>query len=135
MKSKNNQYFSDLRTVRRELERWRRTRRGKGRIPEELWRSITQLGRRYGVSRVARELRVPFYALKDRVEAAPEAEASDLEKAQGQFVEVPLELAPAPAECVVELEDASGSKMTLRLTPANVEDAAALIQTFRRRSS
>jgi hypothetical protein len=40
MKSKQDPYGSDLALVRRELERWRRTRRRKGRIPEALWRSV-----------------------------------------------------------------------------------------------
>jgi len=132
MKSKPDQFFSDLAAVRRELERWRRTRQRKGRIPEALWRTITPLGRRYGVSRVARDLRVPFFALRDRVEVARATEATDTQKAR-QFVEVPLSLTPTPTECVVELEDASGWKMTLRLTPANAGDAAALIQTLRGR--
>ena len=132
MKIKPDQFFSDLAPVRRELERWRRTRQPKGRISEALWSSITPLARRYGVSRVARDLRVPFYALRDRVEAAPTTKATDRQKAP-QFVEVPLSLTPTPMECVVEVEDPSGWKMTLRLTPANAGDAAALIQTLRGR--
>lgn len=131
MKTKKDQYFSDLEEVRRELQLWRRNRRRKGPIPEALWQSITQLGRRYGVSRIARDLRVPFYALRDRVQACQCPEPNPATNAHDPFVELPLSLAPASTECVVELEDGSGSKMTLRLSPANAADAGALIQTFR----
>ena len=130
MKTKPNPIISDLEPVRRQLERWRRTRKHRDRIPEALWSAITQVARTHGVSRVARVLRVQYYALRDRAKAAPVPRPKP---ASDPFVEIPLTTPTSPVGCVVELEDRSGSKMTLRLAPPNGMDAVALVEAFWRR--
>lgn len=54
--------------------------------------------------------------------------------ASDPFIEIPLTTPTAPAACVVELEDRSGSKMTLRLAPTNGVDALVLVEAFWRRT-
>lgn len=131
MTRKQIQFFSNLERVRRQLERWRRTRKPKERIPQALWNARAQLARRHGISRVARALRLQYDALRDRAEAAPGPKAT---ATPGPFVEVPLRTPRTPAACVVELEDERGWKMTLRLAAAHGADAAALVEAFWRRA-
>ena len=89
------------------------------------------MARIHGVSRVSRLLRVQYYALRDRAKAAPVATPKP---ASDPFIEIPLTTPTAPAACVVELEDRSGSKMTLRLAPTNGVDALVLVEAFWRRT-
>ena len=58
---------SRLETVRRRIERWRRARKARSRIPDSLWASAVEVARSYGVHRAAKALRLDYYALKKRV--------------------------------------------------------------------
>jgi hypothetical protein len=53
-----------MRKVYRQLERWRRKRRGRERIPESLWVAAGELAREQGVNRVSRVFRLEFNHLK-----------------------------------------------------------------------
>src|SRR5947207_3208721 len=59
-----------LERVRRRLDRWRRAREGRARIPESLWSAAVELARQCGVSKTARVLRLDYYLLKKRLEGA-----------------------------------------------------------------
>ncbi len=53
--------------VRRRIERWRRTRKARSRIPEPLWASAVEVARTHGIHLAAKALRLSYYALKKRV--------------------------------------------------------------------
>jgi hypothetical protein len=57
-----------LEGVQRRFERWRRTRRGHARIPDELWAAAVKAAGRHGLHRTVRALRLDYYSLKERVE-------------------------------------------------------------------
>ena len=60
---------TELERIRRRFDRWRRTRKGRSRIPEPLWASAVKAAGQYGVNKTAQALRLDYYALKKRVEA------------------------------------------------------------------
>lgn len=116
--------------MRHELEAWRRTRKHRDRIPDSLWKAMTELARVFGVSRVSQVMGVEYYGLKERVQGSEPVGRSSANQA---FVELPM---PAPTrqnECLVELEDRLGAKMTLRLAPGSSAEVLALAQAFWRR--
>ena len=53
-----------MRKVYRRLERWRRQRTGRARIPEALWAAAGELAREHGVNQVSRVLGLEFNHLK-----------------------------------------------------------------------
>ena len=146
--------------VRRRFELWRRTRRGRGRIPEKLWTSAAKLAGTYGLCRTARTLGLDYNALKRRVESAgvngspagtiPGRKTrtrsrfnarklrseSHIAKPPGSvpamtFVELPSLDPTGVPECIVELEHPRGVKMRIRLTGRqSLEIVAALSQVF-----
>ena len=123
-----------LTQLRRRIERWRLTRAKRSPMPAELWVAATELAQELGVYRVARELRVGYESLKERAGAAGENGARPADT----FVEVDGAslFAAAPAASVgsaVELSDASGTKMVIRLAADQAVDVAALLAAFRRR--
>ena len=117
-----------LSRVCREFEHWRRTRPRRSPIPISLWALAVEHARAVGVHATARRLRLDYYALKQRVEAA--AAGASRASAGPAFVEV-VPAGPTPAgvsECVIDLADARGATMRIRLTGPAVPDLAALSQ-------
>jgi len=120
-----------MQQLRRRIDRWRRTRVSHGPMPAQLWATATELARELGACRVAREVGVGYQSLRDRLsdDAAAESQQS------AGFVEIkPAALFAAPPETTrgeVELSDASGVKVVIRLGAGESVDVAALVATFR----
>ena len=93
---------------------------------------MASLARRYGLSPVAQALRVNYATLKQHVMAGANGPRPG---PSANFVEVPLTGWPAGSHWVIELEDGSGSKLTLRLTPPDSASALALAQGLWRHRS
>ena len=93
-----------MRKVHRQLQRWRKQRRGRERIPETLWAAAGELAREHGVNQVSRALRLEFNHLK---RAAETDGAKGRKRATPAFVEL---IAPPTSgrECVLELEAPRG---------------------------
>jgi len=105
--------FSDLSTLRRQLDDWRKSQPGRPRLPAEVWLEAAALARIHGISRVSRTLRLSFHKLRQRVEPSAAAGAP----APAAFIELPPLAGPGPNEwgCVVELCDGDQARMTVRL--------------------
>lgn len=131
-----------LEGTRRRFDRWRRTRKGRSRIPEPLWALAVKAAGKYGLYRTAQALRLDYYALKKRVEAAGSLNRTTLRRASdgkatsadGPAVATFVELAPSVSggsgECILELEDPGGAKMRVHLKGVEAPDLAALSRSF-----
>ena len=111
--------------ARRRFEAWRRGRRGRARIPEELWQAAVGVAREHGVSKAAQELHVDYYALKRRLKATPiPAPADD----SVEFLEIPGKVLSAGPGCAVELQDREGRRLRVELRDvAHVESVARML--------
>jgi hypothetical protein len=91
-----------------------------------------ELARELGVSRVARELRIGYGSLKDRLGGdgarGPQAAEAFVEIDGGSLF--PTTAARVRGE--VELSDASGMTVVIRLGAGQAVDVAALLAAFRR---
>jgi len=97
-----------MRKVYRRLERWRRQRTGRARIPAALWAAAGELAREHGVNQVSRVLRLEFNHLKRLAESDGRAVARK-RRAMPAFVELigpPTAVAPT---CIIALEGQRGS--------------------------
>jgi hypothetical protein len=124
-------FSSQIEPVRRQLEAWRKTRQHRDRIPEPIWAAMAKLAKTYGVSPISGELGIDYYALKDRVIPSPRS-VSAIAPRPATFIEVKPLSASQTGACRVELEDRSGTKMTLHLDGSHL-DALSLVQAFWRR--
>ena len=106
--------------VRTRFEDWRQNRRGKQRIPEELWSAAIELARRNGVSPTATALHLDGGKLKRRMMTAPISG----KVAPTAFVEL---IAPTVGqqECTIELEGRKG-KLRIHWKGATSADVAAV---------
>ena len=121
-----------LQQVRRRVELWRRSRQRGTRIPESLLASALNLVGTYGIYRTAKALRVDYYGLKKRVEQQGAFSRRVPEDGSvPTFVELALPAETGSGQCILELEDASGSKMRVELRGFGAPDLAALTRSFR----
>jgi hypothetical protein len=126
---------TDLQQLEGQLTLWRRARRRRRRLPEELWAAAVTLARIHGLSRVARRLRLDYYKLQ-REASGPVRPSTPKPVAacpEG-FVELPWGAsAPGPMAWRVEWRNAQGATMTLHL-PGDTAAVVALAEAFWRRS-
>jgi hypothetical protein len=88
------------------------------------------LAGRYGLSPVAQALKVNYTGLKRHLAASVACQAEPVRGVAGgsSFVEVPLGGWPAPSQWVLELEDGTGCKLTLRTGLGDSAAAMAIAQ-------
>lgn len=131
-------YGRSLQQVELRFKRWRENRRRGEHIPPALWAAAVGLAKGHGVDRVAQQLRVDHDALKKRLEgSAGVAEHAHVVRRSTalapRFVELFSAAAPAVAglgECVVEMENARGSKMRVALNGNGLAGLAGLCNAF-----
>jgi hypothetical protein len=107
-----------LEEARARFEEWRNNRRGKARIPAELWSAAVEVARKEGINRTARELHVAWDDLRRRMPATgavPQPAFVELVTPQGQSV----------PECTLEVEGSRG-KLRIQLKGASASDLANL---------
>ena len=99
------------------FEEWRRNRKGKASIPNELWAAAVEVARREGVSRTSTELRVEWNHLKRRMAAASRTARRTAPPAFMELVAPAAQLLP---ECMIELEGRRGSlRICVKGAPAS----------------
>lgn len=123
---------AEIEALRRDIDHWRETREKLGPMPEDLWRKATVLGRRHGVSLVARELRLHHGKLMKRVEAEDGPMAEEVLRTETAFVELsPATFATTEIpQVVVEMTKADGSAMSLHLPATSTLEVASLVGAF-----
>jgi len=121
-----------LHPLAQRLNAWRAARTRGQRIPDELWKAAADLARVHGLSRTAAALKLSYYDLKRRLVAARRPRRRRVTPAP--FVEVaPPALAPDLGEGgTVELVQACGARLTLRLPNPSASDLLALVHLFLR---
>ena len=116
-----------LTQLRGRIERWRCTRAKRSPMPAELWTAAADLARGLGAYRVARELGIGYGSLKDRLGA----DGENGREGAPAFVAVAgaalFAAAPATGHAEVELSDASGLKVVIRLAAGQAVDVAAVV--------
>jgi hypothetical protein len=121
---------AEVTSVRQQFRDWRATRKPGSAMPAELWTAAVRLAREHGPYEIARSLPVDYGALKKRMEAE-EADRTP------RFVEFtpPRIASPSDGVAMVELVDADGTRMTVRVSTHEALDVVGLVNAFRRRGA
>ena len=115
----NNVTIISLEEARVRFEEWRKRRRGKARIPAELWSAAVEVALKEGINRTARELHVAWDDLKRHMPATGAVPQ------QPAFVELVPPQVQSVAECTLEVEGRRG-KLRIQLKGASASDLASL---------
>ncbi|HRZ10571.1 MAG TPA: hypothetical protein P5319_11850 [Gemmatimonadales bacterium] len=129
---------AQIEPLRQQVEAWRQSRSGRSEpMPEPLWEAATALAKSYGVSPVQRILRIDYRGLEYR--------ALGVRKGKGQgraaratgatFVELPALTPARRAEHLVELEDGTGRKLTVKVNGGSLSELVPLVEAFWRPSA
>jgi hypothetical protein len=125
------EFSAEIETVRRRFEQWRKGRPLRTPIPESLWTEAVALAGRFGTARIAKILRLGYYALKKRLERQTAASAGRWERPPAAtFLELAAGSGLGGGLCLVEWEDASGAKMRVQIQGVAAADLVALSRSF-----
>lgn len=119
-----------LQPLAQRLKAWRAARTPGQRIPEDLWKAAADLARVHGLNPTAAALKLSYYDLQRRlsgvrVQRRPRVPAAP-------FVELAPPASPfgQSEHGTLELVQASGARLTLRLPNASPRDFLALVHQF-----
>ncbi len=131
-KAKRAELVEKIAPLRQRIEGWRVARRRNEKMPEELWGPATELARDYGVSPVQGILRIDYRGLERRVFGGrrPGREPGKTPTAAAAFVELPALTPSRRVEHTVELEDATGRRMTLKVSGGQLAEQIPLAEAF-----
>jgi hypothetical protein len=114
-----------IKQLQKRLNAWRKSHRPRSRIPGRLWNAAVQVAGQYGLNQTAKALHLDYYDLKKRLDAS-----SVEQGAVPSFMELSPAVSASTAECVIELETRSGSKMRIHIKGMGTPDLNALSSTF-----
>lgn len=146
-RGRRGEVSAETKKVREGVDRWRKTRKMRSPMPEDLWAAAVVLARTHGVYRISEDLGVNYDTLKARLARAPKVSAAEAQaskssggrkrqsvsEAPARFVELramPAQAAP-DVRVVVEVQDAAGAKLTIRLGAEATVDVCAVVTAFR----
>lgn len=118
-----------LEELQRRFAAWREAGRIGRRIPEELWKSATELARQCGVNPISKAIALDYTKLKRRLaksDVPPEKISPD---ASGAFVELTVNAVASTPKCVIEFEGPCG-KLTIRMSGHSPNEVVALAETL-----
>ena len=115
--------------LRQRVESWRQNKRGNEKMPEALWEEAIVLAKAYGVSPVQGILRIDYRGLERRALGIIKPPTKVRVPEHPRFVELPS-LPMRRAEHLVELEDGTGRKLSLKVAAGHLAEVLPLAQGF-----
>ena len=112
MEQSINKSFT-LEQVRHQFEHWRQTRNKRCPIPKKLWQAAESLFPEYSLYHISKALRLNYTDLKKRIQEKPPPAFIPPPINPAEFIELKINSAIQPAECLVEMEDPFGAKMRM----------------------
>jgi hypothetical protein len=110
-----------------QVEQWRSTRPYRMAMPEPLWTLAANLAKQHGLARVARFVRLDYYALKEHVTRLDGDSSAEAKPTFIEFQPVPAALV---SECTIEIENSKNCRMRIQIKGAPMPDIAALSRTL-----
>lgn len=114
--------------VQARFDQWRKTRKKREAIPDELWSAAVKLAEELSVFKVAKSLRLNYASLKKRVNQLPPRVHT--ENQASSFIEIPVMSAGNAQQYRVDIHRSDGSLMQIRLPHGEGTQLSALIGAF-----
>ena len=115
--------------LRQQVENWRKIKGSNEKMPEPLWEEAIELAKVYGVSPVQKILRIDYRGLDRRALGINKPAAKARPAGKQSFIELPS-LPTRRAEHLVELEDGTGRKLSLKVAAGHLAEVLPLAQAF-----
>jgi len=115
--------------VRRQFETWRKSSKLHEPIPAELWKAAVSLCGTYRPYIIARKLRLNYTKLKEHVHAL-KTDLPIKKAPTAAFIELDFAAPAMAGQCVIEMQDPKGGKMTLQLSGDKCPDPIEICKAF-----
>lgn len=112
-----------------QVESWRKNKGSNQKMPAPLWEGALELAKVYGVSPVQRILRIDYRGLERRALGINKTASKARPVGPPSFIELPS-LPARRAEHLVELEDGTGRKLSLKIAAGHLAEVLPLAQAF-----
>jgi hypothetical protein len=146
---------TEIEALRQQVETWRRTRHGKTRVPDELWVKALVVAKKFGMHKTAQGSGLRYATLKSRMisgvgaifnprmgranKGAQKAKSRSMLPTHTTFIEVgkaPILTSNVDTtSSILEIQDGSNRRWTLRLAPGAMVDVAGIVAAFERRGT
>ena len=124
---------AEIAQLRARVEGWRRSRSGHGPMPTELWDEAVTVARRRGAYETARGAGIDYGGLAKRIRGDPRGlevgKSVAVEFVEWSGAEI-LGQGATPAGAVVEMSDASGRQVSVRMNAGEALDVAGIVAAF-----
>jgi hypothetical protein len=122
----------EVRAVQRQFHKWRTTRTRISRIPDSLWEAAISLHPRHSLNRIARILHLECAVLRQHLPSSSTT-SRKAKKSRQRFVEVTPSEVPVVNEYLVEVQDARGMAVRVRLpcSRGGIEGVVELLRRLR----
>jgi hypothetical protein len=118
-----------LEQVRQRFEFWRKRRKKRTRIPQNLWQAAIALSEEYSICHLSKTLRVNYTTLKSKVENANTTEEGPSHTLPTPFIEFQAPAAPF-IESTIEMIKSDGSVMRMHVKGAGAFDLVEMGRAF-----
>ena len=112
-----------------QVEHWRKAKGKNEKMPEPLWQEAIGLAKVYGGSPVQKILRIDYRGLERRALGIVKPSAKAGSVGRPSFIELPS-LPARRAEHLVELEDGTGRKLSLKIVAGHLAEVLPVVQSF-----
>jgi hypothetical protein len=129
MRTQESQHSEQtIESVQTRFDHWRKTRRKREAIPEDLWAAAVALAETHSICHIGRRLRLNTNSLKQRINRPIPAPPQDVIKSSS-FIEIPFIPTGQTAHCQVDIQRKDGSRMQIRMPQAELE-LTTLVRAF-----
>ena len=118
-----------LEEILKRFESWRKTRRPRTPIPEDLWQAAICLCENNSIYEISKALHLSYTKLKERVSLSKAIASSESPSHPG-FVELDFGQSNPVMECVIEMEEKNGCKTRMSVKGSAGCDLLELVRTF-----
>ena len=112
-----------------QVENWRKSKGMNEKMPEPLWKEAIGLAKVYGVSPVQRILRIDYRGLERRALGIVKSASKAGPVGRPSFIELPS-LPARRVDHLVELEDGTGRKLSLKIAAGHLAEVLPVVQSF-----
>lgn len=118
-----------LEEVKIHFETWRKIKKGRQPIPDQLWQAAFNLSKKHSFYKIAKTLRLDYTKLK-RFNRQIQNDPMVLKDLAPAFIELGLKTHASACECVFDMKAADGTQMKMHFRADRYVDPVELCRVF-----
>ena len=121
-------YTATMSAVQARFAAWRKNKKDRRRIPEDLWKAAVLLNNEYSLNQISRTLSLSYSELKKRIKSHQQLHACRRTPSQN-FISIDMPQMHS-AECIIEMEHNNGNKMRMHFKGKADLDLQSFAESF-----